>query len=250
MEWATPNPLFEDLAAASLEPDDLDLLADLACRALAAVDYVPDFAVEPQLLAKLEQVLAKVVLDLRSTGLHGQVRLEVLQGGEPPHAYISYQDGTGHTSGLSPRDAGGRRSAVDTLVLVADELQDAVMDSLDAVWPVCSNHQLGAHPRPVDGRAVWWCAGAGGHNIAAIGELRLRCAGCAVAPGRRRRERSCQVTRGSRTLRAYGRPARPRCECHSRSSRFVRRMVRFPMAMTRSEGNLAANDTSASEHPW
>jgi hypothetical protein len=27
-------------------------------------------------------------------------------------------------------------------------------------------------------------------------------------------------------------------------------MVRFPMAMTRWEGSLAAKDTSASEHPW
>ncbi len=170
MEWAAPNPVFAELAEASMEGSDPDRLADLARQALDAVDYVPDFAVEPQLLAALERTLAVVGRDLRATGLDGQARFVVLEGGEPPHAYVQYEGSYGHTSGLGPCDAAGRRSPADTLVLVADELQDAVMESLFAVWPVCPDHQLGAHPRVADDRAVWWCASGQGHVIAIIGE--------------------------------------------------------------------------------
>jgi hypothetical protein len=171
MEWAQPHRLFHDLAAASVEASDPDRMADLAGQVLAAVDYVPDFGVEPRLLAGLEQVLAKVVPDLRATGQDGRAEFVVLDGAEPPHAYVRYQDSFGHTSGLAPRHA-AQLNPVAMLVLVADELQDAVIDSLHAVWPVCATHQLGAHPRAIGGQAVWWCAGDNGHVIAAIGKLK------------------------------------------------------------------------------
>ncbi|MDT4923203.1 MAG: hypothetical protein QOG01_916 [Pseudonocardiales bacterium] len=38
------------------------------------------------------------------------------------------------------------------------------------VWPVCQD-ALGLDPRPVDGRAVWYCD-AGKHIVSRIGELR------------------------------------------------------------------------------
>jgi hypothetical protein len=141
MEWAKPQRLFDDLAAASVEAGDPDRIADLAGQALAAVGYVPDFGVEPRLLAGLDQLLAKVVLDLRATGLYGRAEFVALDGGEPPHAYVRYQDSFGHTSGLAPSDA-AQLNPVAMLVLVADELQDAVIESLHAVWPVCPTHQL------------------------------------------------------------------------------------------------------------
>ena len=173
LEWAAPNRLFTDLAEASLETDDLDRLADLAHQALDAVAYVPDFATEPRRLASLEQVLAKVVPDLRTAGVDGTARLVVLEGNEPPRAYVRYRGRrAGHSSGLTPSDAVGTLSSPDTLVLVADELQEAVMDSLGAVWPVCSDHQFGPHPRAIENQAVWWCAGGAGHAIAAIGNLK------------------------------------------------------------------------------
>ncbi len=171
MDWAAPNRVFGDLAEASLETSHANRLADLARQALDAVDYVPDFVTEPQLLAALEHVLAKVVPDLRATGLDGQARLVVLEGGEPAQAYIKYQRSFGHSSGLAPRDAAGRPGSVDMLVLVADELQDAVMDSFGAVWPVCPDHQFGTHPRAIDDQAAWWCAGGHGHVIGATGKL-------------------------------------------------------------------------------
>jgi hypothetical protein len=168
MEWAQPDPAFGDLAEASVDGSDPDGMADLARRALAIVAFVPDFALEPRLLMTLEQALAFVAADLRATGLDGQARLVILEGGEPSHAYVQYDNSFGHTSGLAPRD-GDESNRAETLALVADELQDAVMESLCGAWPVCPRHQLGAHPRTVDNQAVWWCKGGSGHDICFIG---------------------------------------------------------------------------------
>jgi hypothetical protein len=55
------------------------------------------------------------------------------------------------------------------LELVADELQGAVMESMFAAWPVCPQHDLGAHPNVIDGRAVWRCEGGTGHVVVEIG---------------------------------------------------------------------------------
>jgi hypothetical protein len=170
MDWAAPSRLFDDLAEASLQAGDPDRLADLARQALDAVDYVPTFAVEPRLLATLAQVLAEVVPDIRATGLEGDARLVVLEGSEPPHAYVRYRGRpAGHSSGLAPSDAAGPPGSAGKLVLVAAELADAVMDSRGEAWPVCQEHQFGAHARTIDDQAVWWCAGGRGHVVAAIG---------------------------------------------------------------------------------
>jgi hypothetical protein len=59
---------------------------------------------------------------------------------------------------------------VSALVAVADDAQDALMEELWAVWPVCPVHRLGVHARHHDKAAVWWCAGDDGHPVAAIGE--------------------------------------------------------------------------------
>jgi hypothetical protein len=170
IEWAAPSPVFGELAEASMDGSAPEVLANLARQALDAVDYVPDFAVEPQLLAALERMLAVVAHDVRATGLDGQARLVVLEGSEPQHAFVQYDGSNGHTSGLGPWDAAGRRSPADTLVLVADELQDAVMESLFAAWPVCPKHQLGVHPRAAHDKAVWWCSSGQGHVIAVVGK--------------------------------------------------------------------------------
>lgn len=170
MEWAAPDPVFVELAEASMEGRNPDRVADLARRSLDAVGYAPDFAVEPQLLVALERVLAVVVHDLRATGLDGRVRLVILDGGEPRHAHIEYEGSYGSTSGLSPRGGEERSRPADTLALVADELQDAVMESVFAAWPVCPNHQFGAHARVVDDHAVWWCTASQGHVITSIGK--------------------------------------------------------------------------------
>ncbi len=161
--------MIADLAEQSAEGTDEERLADLAHQALALAAFVPDFELEPRLLTTLKQYLAVVTADLRATGLDGPVRLVVEGGADPPHAYVQYKSSFGHTSGLAPSDGDGS-DPLAALVLVADELQDAVMDSLMAAWPVCPRHNLGAHARAIDGEAVWWCKGGTGHDISVIGK--------------------------------------------------------------------------------
>jgi hypothetical protein len=168
MDWALPDPVIGELAEESAEGSHPGRLAGLARQALTLAAFEPDFAVEPRLLTTLEQALAVVERDVRATGLNGRAGLVVKGDGEPTQAFVRYENSFGHTSGLAPGDGDGR-NPLATLVLVADELQDAVMDSLFAVWPVCPIHQLGVHARVNDDEPVWWCTGGNGHVVSVIG---------------------------------------------------------------------------------
>ena len=168
MDWAQPSPVIGELAEESAEGTDLAMLANLARQALALAEFEPDFELEPRLLTTLEQYLAAAAADLRAAGLDGLVELIVLESGEPSNAYVRYNNHFGSTSGIAPSEGDGSDPAAG-LVLVADELQDAVMESLFAVWPVCPQHDWGLHPRVVDDRAVWRCEGGTGHVVADIG---------------------------------------------------------------------------------
>ncbi len=168
MDWAQPDPVISELAQESAEGSHPERLLELARQALTLAAFVPDFELEPRFLTTLELYLAVVAADLRATGLDGPVRLVILEGGEPPHAYVQHNSSFGHTSGLAPSDGDGS-NPLAALVLVADELQDAVMTSLMAVWPVCPRHHLGAHPRATADAAAWWCKGGVRHDICTIG---------------------------------------------------------------------------------
>ena len=167
-DWAQPQPVFEALAEATVKAVDQSRLADLAREALAAVKYVPDYRTEPQLLETINRALEVLAHDLQATGLTGQARPVLPDDTDVVTAWVQYQAHFGHTSGISPSDvlAGGP----GLLALVADELQDAVMEALFGVWPVCPRHQLGAHPQVFDGQAVWWCSDRSGHVISVVGQ--------------------------------------------------------------------------------
>jgi hypothetical protein len=60
--------------------------------------------------------------------------------------------------------------APEAICEVVDNLRDHVVDELSAVWPVCPDDGLGLDPRPVDGRAMWYCR-VGKHAVAPIGQL-------------------------------------------------------------------------------
>lgn len=64
---------------------------------------------------------------------------------------------------------------------LATMIQESLLERTWRVWPVCPRHDLGVHGSERGGAAVWWCAGAGGHMLAPVGEL-------SRALGRRRRE--------------------------------------------------------------
>lgn len=167
MECGRPDPVIRELAEQSAGAADPAVLADLARRTLEAVEFEPGFALEPWLLAGLEQALQTVSADLRATGLTGAVRLVVKDSSGPPRAFVEFGATFGHGNGIAPGNGSNPR---DALLSVADDLQEAVMASLFTAWPVCPRHQRGAHARESHGEPVWWCTGGdSGHLIAGIG---------------------------------------------------------------------------------
>ncbi|WP_369387763.1 hypothetical protein AB5J72_09240 [Streptomyces sp. CG1] len=87
------------------------------------------------------------------------------------HVYVALANGEAHGNPLMPAE-----SAVEALMAVADAAQETVSERLWRAWPVCTVHDLGMHPRDVDGRPSWWCAGGSrrgdpAHVRAAVGEL-------------------------------------------------------------------------------
>lgn len=168
LEWGQPDPAAEELAALAAEGTDWERIAELARQVLAASAFEPGFDVEPSRLAVLEEALEAVRSDMQATGLPGPVRLVVPSSSWPSHAHVEFWGGGyGSTTGLAPEIGSNPLWA---LVAVADETQDSVMETIKGVWPVCPTHQLGAHSREHEGKAVWWCNGDGGHVIARIGK--------------------------------------------------------------------------------
>jgi hypothetical protein len=58
----------------------------------------------------------------------------------------------------------------EVTVEVAEFLQEEFMRDLARTWPGCPDHRAGLHPSADSGRAAWTCR-AGGHVVAAVGEL-------------------------------------------------------------------------------
>jgi hypothetical protein len=169
MDWGSSSPAVHELAEQSAAGTDPVRLAVLARQVLEESGFQPDFDTEPRLLAELEEALAAVKADMGATGLAGQVRLAFEDEGDSylRNVFADFRGSFSHTGGVSPSDARDRMRA---LLAVADDVQDAIMGSLMAVWPVCPDHDLGGHPREHDSEAVWWCNGGGsGHAIAPIG---------------------------------------------------------------------------------
>jgi hypothetical protein len=167
LKYQPPDPHAAELAALSLETTSQERIA-AAARQVLAGRFEPGFAGEPAWLTALEEAMSAVNADMRASGLPGTGRLVVDDPNCPPHAWVETWDGyRGSGGGISPSSGS---NPLPALVAVAGDAQDAVMESVWEVWPVCPVHRLGAHPEERDGAAVWWCKGAGGHVAAALGE--------------------------------------------------------------------------------
>ncbi|WP_328484192.1 hypothetical protein OHS71_39940 [Streptomyces sp. NBC_00377] len=61
----------------------------------------------------------------------------------------------------------------EVLGVVAEGVQEFVMDYYSTVWPVCSLHAFGLHVDYVHDTAVWKCSGgpAGGHVVGALNAI-------------------------------------------------------------------------------
>jgi hypothetical protein len=165
------DPLVRELAALAAAGTDPERIADVASQVLAS-RYEPGFDAEPALLATLEGAMEAVRADLRATGLPGPLRLVVPEWAGHRNAFAEFRGhGYGSTSGIAPAEGA---DPVSALVAVADGAQDAIMETLFQVWPVCPAHKFGAHARRAQDVAVWWCNGAAGHVIAPIGRWPLR----------------------------------------------------------------------------
>ncbi len=156
------TPLGRELGEVAAAGTDPERLAGLARELLVAAG-VGLFDLQPELLATLEQALEVVRADVVAAGLTGPVTLSVKDWNG--HAYAEFRGHWGFTTGIGP---GAGRDPVTALAEVADDLQDAIMHEIGGVWPVCPEHDLGAHARIRAGQAVWWCRGRR-HVIARIG---------------------------------------------------------------------------------
>jgi hypothetical protein len=146
----------------ALSAEELVELAEAEQARLAAVG-----------LEDARRLLPAVIADATSVGMTLDVRLELDEWANL-QVLVRYEPGGRH-HGAS---GGGLLLPVnhdpDLLVSLADEVQEVSMERDQVnifVWPVCPVHHLGGHANVVADRAVWSCNGAGGHVMAAIGEL-------------------------------------------------------------------------------
>ncbi|MFE7244436.1 hypothetical protein [Streptomyces sp. NPDC057580] len=167
--------------------------------------------VEPGQWPKLEAALAVVNRDLMAT-LPGQdaLILMLVPSCEPlprrsivrDQIYVAMPDGRWHGNSvnscdLEEGDPPEPDDATTVLAVVADAAQETIMELLWQVWPLCSAHKIGMHPRPAGttdgwyqseadstGPPVWWCRGGRDgtcHDVSLVGEL------AATLPGKQRR---------------------------------------------------------------
>ncbi|GAA3245978.1 hypothetical protein [Nonomuraea helvata] len=148
-----------DLTAADLTRLGRSLLRD--------IDFQPTFALEPGLWAALEQALSVVERDVRGAGITGTLRLVVPDWDDSGSARVEFQGGH-HGNGIWPVEGSDAQGA---LVSVADAAQEAIVEILWKVWPVCPAHDRGLRPEMEKKTAVWRCTGDGTHTVARIGEL-------------------------------------------------------------------------------
>ncbi|MEU2620603.1 hypothetical protein ABZ642_21135 [Streptomyces sp. NPDC007157] len=166
---------------------------------------------EPGRWPKLEAALAVVNLDLVAT-LPDQEALILMV--DPPRqpsppsgidrgqVYVAMPDGRWHGNSvnacdLEEGDPPEPDDASTVLTVVADAAQSTIMELLWRVWPICSEHKIGMHPRPAGttddwdqggpyaaGPPVWWCRGSRDgdcHDVSLVGEL------AGTLPGKQRR---------------------------------------------------------------
>jgi len=167
LDWR-PDPEVCELVERS--PGELtdERVAELAGRLIA--NFEPGFDLAPERWETLVQALGTVERDLRATGPEPAADVQLVQpewAQEWDTAYVSY-NGTTHGSGIPSFEGTDPETA---LQVVADALQEVVMEFTWTVWPLCPVHHTGLHASLDAGKpAVWRCHPCGG-PVAAIGEL-------------------------------------------------------------------------------
>ncbi|MCT9933779.1 hypothetical protein N5079_26550 [Planotetraspora sp. A-T 1434] len=143
-------------------------LSRLTWQLLDEAAFEPGFDLEPGWWRTLEEAVAVVERDVRTDGVAKSLRLVVADWDrESGQAQVELDGGAG---GPWIRPSSGQDLQI-ALELIADAVQDIVMEARWAVWPTCAAHNLGLRTGCVDGRAVWTCAGSDRHVVAPVGDL-------------------------------------------------------------------------------
>jgi len=129
-------------------------------------DFVPSFNLEPERRVPAEAAFEVVRRDVLAQGLHAALELRYPDWNDGASALPTYA-GASHGSGVSPREV---KDPVWLLVSMADAVQESIAEAW-IVWPECTTHHTGLHPKRHSGRPIWWCTVAGGHEVAEIGRL-------------------------------------------------------------------------------
>jgi hypothetical protein len=171
LEERPQDPEATELATLSVEGAEASQprMAEIALSLLASAGFSPGFNEEPGWLACLEDAMRLVNRDMDAAGIRHPCHLRVYEITRDGNAGVETWDGwpSSDAQGIDPVCGADR---LDALLAVAEDAQDALMHALWRAWPACPAHRLGVHARDHEGAAVWWCAGDGGHAVAAIGE--------------------------------------------------------------------------------
>jgi len=115
----------------------------------------------------LRTALEVVERDVRATGIEGTLRLVTPDWDGVGNVWVEFQGGF-HGNGIPPVAGADAQGA---LAVVADAVQETIMELTWKVWPVCGTHDRGLRAELHDEVAVWRCTGGGTHTVAPIGEL-------------------------------------------------------------------------------
>jgi hypothetical protein len=162
----SPVPAVHELVERA--PGELteDRVTELARQLIEG--FEPGFDLAPERWDVLVEALKVAVRDLRATGPERNAEVELVQpdwAREQDLAFVSY-DGVWQGNGVGSWAGTDRDVALE---LVADALQEQVMEFTRTVWPLCPTHHTGLHAeRDAQQRPVWHCRPCGS-AVAAIG---------------------------------------------------------------------------------
>jgi hypothetical protein len=169
-DWGRTTPAVRQLI--ETRPADLSgpQSARLAAELLQDINFDPGFILAPHRIDNLKMALQGVQADLSGLrfvdGLH--LRFDEEEYGSRARVALPGQSLLSSGTGV-PASAGD--DPADSLVAVAQEVQDEIADRFWLVWPECPMHKLGIHPVKAESSAWWHCRADGGHFVARIGSM-------------------------------------------------------------------------------
>jgi hypothetical protein len=170
-DWGRMTPAIRQLLEIRLADLSEPQAETLAKELLQDIQFDPGFTLAPHRIDNLRLALHSVQADFSPVRIVDDMHLRVDEEEYGERARITLHDQSLLSTGNGiPASAGD--DPTDSLVAIAEEVQDEVADRFRLVWPVCPEHRLGTHPVKAESAAWWRCGASGGHVVARIGSLR------------------------------------------------------------------------------